>query len=197
MKKIDKSIRANMMNDLNSLKPTEVMKKYNISKATLYNIKKAEQNEQPERPNNSPTLEEPENKEISNKIDEMEVNINQYYDPENIRDYLHKQNEESKQEKHMTIPKRLIDESIKTIREKKGIKTKSKLNDIVKYDEPDDDPKEKKELIIKIRQYVFAFEDNKHIARYVGKNKDRFVMDLNKKSINELNDFISNLSESI
>jgi hypothetical protein len=49
---------------------------------------------------------------------------------------------------------------------------------------------EKQKLICKIRQYVFAFESNRYINEYVGQDKDKYLLSLEKKSINDLNTII-------
>ena len=69
----------------------------------------------------------------------------------------------------------------------KNVTVKGKLNQDLDDEEMDI---EKKKLILKIRQYVFAFEDNKYINEYIGNNKDRWVLSLANKKVPELQNIL-------
>jgi hypothetical protein len=203
MKKIDNDTRRKMLSDLTTMKPADVMKKYSISKASLYNIKRAEPTKQTNAHVEVEKDEPTENTELDSKLDTLEMNVGQYYDPENIRSYLDNETKQAELSKikHPIIPKSLINSAQKLFKEEaKKLRSKpkpSKLLDNVQTNDDDFDEdltdeererlEEKKRLIVKIRQYIFSFEDNDNIKRYVGKNIDKFVLELNKKSIKELN----------
>ena len=176
MKKISQEERNAIINELQSgLKPKDVQNKYNISKQSLYTIKKqGNQNAQPKKQELTP--------------EEIEE---QQYDPINIKNYIETENQQEEHKTHAKIPKSLINLANKKLKEdnKTHEKSQNKLKEVVeKTDDEIED--EKQNLICKIRQYVFAFETNRYINEYVGNDKDKYLLSLEKKSIKDLNTII-------
>ena len=71
---------------------------------------------------------------------------------------------------------------------KSNEKTQIKKSEVEKTDDELED--EKQNLICKIRQYVFAFESNRYINEYVGNDKDKYLLSLEKKNMKDLNNIL-------
>ena len=110
--------------------------------------------------------------------------LHEMLDPVNITQYVQRQ--DMAPAKPVKLPKSLLNFGIKQIQQPNKKPTKAqavKQADNIPEEEVDI---EKKKLLTKIRQYIFAFEDNKYINEYVGNNRDRFVLSLANKKVKEL-----------
>jgi len=178
-------------------KSSDLQKQFGVSKQTITTYKR----------NMKPESEKPiENKiEPLKEIDEnKDVDISIYYDPLSMGEHLEKESQITDSKGHAKIPKSLLNETMKMFKEehkeivnnnKKTVK--GKRNDVKPVlsqhnaeEEVEDIEDDKKELIARIRQYVFAFNDNKYLNEYIGKDKDKYVLALNKKSLKELGNIL-------
>ena len=174
MKKISQEERNAIIQELkNGFKPKDVQSKFGISKQSLYTIKKQ----------GNPNA-EPKQELTPEQIEE------QQYDPENIKNYIQNENVEEEHKTHAKIPKSLINLANKKLKEenKTNEKTQIKKSEVEKTDDELED--EKQNLICKIRQYVFAFESNRYINEYVGNDKDKYLLSLEKKNMKDLNNIL-------
>ena len=178
-------------------KSSDLQKQFGVSKQTITTYKR---NMKPE--NTKPI----ENKiEPVKEIDEnKDVDISQYYDPLSMGEHLEKESQITDSKGHAKIPKSLLNETMKMFKEehkeivsknKKNVKGKKEevkpvLSQHNAEEEVEDIEDDKKELIARIRQYVFAFNDNKYLNEYIGKDKDKYVLALNKKSLKELGNIL-------
>lgn len=182
MKKISQQERDAVIKELQQgLKPKDIQSKYGISKQSMYTIKK-----QGQPVSNNNVVKEPEL--TAEEIQEAQ------YDPVNIKDFVNEESHQEETKTHAKIPKSLINLANKKIKEDNKTNEKSKNNNVVKTAdvEPTEDQleEEKQQLICKIRQYVFAFESNRYINEYVGNDKDKYLIALEKKTIKDLNTII-------
>ena len=182
MKKISQQERDAVIKELQQgLKPKDIQSKYGISKQSMYTIKKLGQ-----LVRNNNVVKEPEL--TAEEIQEAQ------YDPVNIKDFVNEESHQEETKTHAKIPKSLINLANKKLKEDNKTNEKSKNNNVVKTAdvEPTEDQleEEKQQLICKIRQYVFAFESNRYINEYVGNDKDKYLIALEKKTIKDLNTII-------
>ena len=182
MKKISQQERDAVIKELQQgLKPKDIQSKYGISKQSMYTIKK-----QGQPVSNNNVVKEPEL--TAEEIQEAQ------YDPVNIKDFVNEESHQEETKTHAKIPKSLINLANKKLKEDNKTNEKSKNNNVVKTAdvEPTEDQleEEKQQLICKIRQYVFAFESNRYINEYVGNDKDKYLIALEKKTIKDLNTII-------
>ena len=186
-------------------KSADLQKQFGVSKQTITTYKR---NMKPASTESGPAFAKLENaKPVDNKPNELiekeeikDVDISMYYDPVSIGEHIEKEAQVMDSKGHAKIPKSLLNETMKLFKEehkeivnknKKVVKGK-KLEAIPKNaeEEIDDIDDDKKELITRIRQYVFAFSDNKYLNEYVGKDKDKFVLGLDKKNPKELTNIL-------
>lgn len=166
MKQIQTQMKQDILNDLkNGIRPIDVQNKYGISKQTLYNIKKVDiPNNKEELTQKIEQLEKSLNIKRDTPIEKVQVadmddskrdNLQQLLDPVNMKNHITQHEEDDK--KHSKIPKSLINEASKKLKEQnEAVKTSKKqpkqrqLKQIEEEIEEDED--EKKRLICKIRQ---------------------------------------------
>jgi len=176
VKKISDTEREAIIAELRGgRRPIDVQKQFNISKQSLYTIK-----------NSAPTPTSSSN----NKPKELspEEIQHQMYDPTNMKEYVEKEAVEENAP-HQKIPKSLINlanNKLKEKQQKTNLNNKPENNQNIEVNDEED----KKVIINKIRQYVFAFESNKYISDYVGKDIDKYVLSLNNKSMKDLNNIL-------
>lgn len=197
-------MKQDILNDLkNGIRPIDVQNKYGISKQTLYNIKKVDiPNNKEELTQKIEQLEKSLNIKRDTPIEKVQVadmddskrdNLQQLLDPVNMKNHITQHEEDDK--KHSKIPKSLINEASKKLKEQnetvKTSKKQPKQRQLKQIEEEiEEDEEEKKRLICKIRQYIFAFEDNRYLIEFIGQNKDKYVLSLNNKPMKELNNIL-------
>lgn len=188
MPRLSNAERQSILHELQNggSSPVELQTKYNISKQSLYALKK------------KAPLTKVIKEDVIEDPNDAETLMIQQYDPENMKDYLtHQQDDEP--QKPPSIPKSLIKLANKKLKDEnddhqKLVKSKASSSSSSKKgktpedeeDEEEEIEKERKKLILNIRQYIFAFPDNITLQEYVGDNKDKYLLSLEKKSIKDL-----------
>jgi len=176
-------------------KSSELQKQYNVSKTTINayrrEIQKVKKEDGPDIRQSDVKLEREE--KIEEPILQSKVSaVDSFYDPVNVREFIEEEAVTESNEKHMTIPKSLLNAATKKLKQENVIKPKKAKKETVK-DEPEveiiDEDIEKVKL--KIRQYAFAFESDTRVREYVGNDINRFNLSLSKKSLEELNRILS------
>ena len=210
MGKLDQSNKLSLIDALmKGEKSADIQKRFNVSKQTVTTYRRNLNPQLESVPSiklvsgaNLPYGLEKEPREIAQiqsaneEPEKKEVDINQYYDPVTIGEHLDKVETVEDTKGHAKIPKSLLNETMKKFKDENkqtANKKSSKGKPVIQPDEPvieEEIEDDKKELITRIRQYVFAFNDNKYLNEYIGKDKDKFVLALNKKSLKELSNIL-------
>jgi len=163
--------------------PKALQTKYGISKQAFYTIK----SEAGVNVNSRNQKKAPENKQKAEMETPAQIN-EKMLDPENMKEFVTK-TETEEPKPSFKIPKSLLDAT----KEKVKAKT-TKVKEVQKEkidDEEEDEDEEHKKLVCKIRQYLFAFEDNRYLQEYVGKDGiNKFVLGLAKKSNKDLQNIL-------
>ena len=123
MKRISQETKIQILEDLkNGIRPFEIQQKYNISKQTLYTIKKSGIDLIPEE-EEEPTSQNAEQPEEQTNVPEREIaqSTIQMLDPENIKDFVSRPDEN--ETSHQRIPKSLINEAQRQLKEQNKSKS--------------------------------------------------------------------------
>jgi len=182
MGKLTTEKRDEMMAELlGGSTPKSLQQKYGISKQAFYNIK----NNHIKNDSKMPEPKQVKSKEV------VKASPEAMYDPENMKEYIEKEETKAEEPKaSFRIPKALLESAKEKVKPKATPKKKAVIERDESDDEDDEDDQEIKKIICKIRQYVVAFDDNKYIQDYVGKDVDKFLLGLDKKNEKDLNNIL-------
>ena len=175
-------------------KSNDIQKQFGVSKTTVNAYRRDIQKEkQVASTLCGPALLEPEADDII--AQPKQSAIDSYYDPANVKSYVEEAELTESNEKHLRLPKSLINSANKKLKEESETKTKKGKKEAVKTvsDESAVDVLDEgaEKLKLKIRQYTFAFENDTRVREYIGNDINKFNLGLAKKSYDELDKILT------
>ena len=205
-KRINAELKKQILDDIaNNLDNKDIANKHGLTIRTIQKLRKTnnetddaksvDSQHSEKQVENVENVERPVVKDDSDEEDDKSIDdaYSALYAPENIATYI--QTESAPEQKHNKIPRSLINEANKDLKEKnkKALAKRGKKGKDFDEDEELDleqIDKDKKRLITQIRQYIFTFTENKNINDYIGNNRNRYMLTLVNKSVKDLTNIL-------